>query len=401
MRGVNQKAFLASAVLSLPFLLSTAFAAEPLSVKVEGVFRYDIANVHEDDDGDLRKIDARTSTEIHIKAKGILDDGLEYGATVEIETDRSPLDNGDDNLIYIQDNWGRLQFGDRDGVAESDDGISITAPRGFGEGGVVADSESYRDFITNRRSVLSPTDNAFRDLNFLATLYESPNPGSATKITYYSPKINGWQIGLSYAPDFVDGGNTTTRADEADNNDNYENDVNNILETAIRYETDIDEDWKIKTSFVYVHSDADKDPTSNTEFIEPIRSWTAGVEINYQGFTLAGSWTDAGKTFADKDAVAAGHFDDSQAFTVGALYKWNQYAVGVNHISSSAEGRSAAVSAKDTTYDATSVGVSYFPVSGVQIFTELTAFELEGDNDAVTTDDNSGHVLMMGTRIAF
>ena len=91
----------------------------------------------------------------------------------------------DEAYVYIGGTWGRLEFGDTDDVVAG--GLVIYAPS-VGIGQVDGDYGSF--------SRLSLDD--------YYPFY--PDIGTSTKINYYTPRIAGFQAGISYSPHLADNG---------------------------------------------------------------------------------------------------------------------------------------------------------------------------------------------------
>jgi hypothetical protein len=124
--------------------------------------------------------DFRNDTEVHIIARGKDEStGIEYGATVEFEADTNRNDNTDETWIIVKGSFGEFRFGDEDGASDlmKLGAFSIAA----GTGGIDGTVD-------------------------LPRLVAGVNTGDATKIVYFSPRIAGFQLGISYTPNASSGG---------------------------------------------------------------------------------------------------------------------------------------------------------------------------------------------------
>jgi len=117
--------------------------------------------------------------EIHFKAKTILNSGVEIGAQVQLEAS-SQSDQIDEHYVYIKGDWGKLIIGAEDSAA---DALQVYAPRFLG----------WKTY-----------DNRWKTWHRLSE-YEDPRhdriTGDANKLTYFTPRANGLQVGLSFTPD--------------------------------------------------------------------------------------------------------------------------------------------------------------------------------------------------------
>jgi hypothetical protein len=140
--------------------------------------------------GDLTHgVQFRNQTELDFNVRGKADNGLLYGLKLQLETvtgnESSSETTFDEAYVYIGGPWGRLEFGDTDDVVAG--GLLIYAPS-VGIGQVDGDYGSF--------SRLSLDD--------YYPFY--PDIGTSTKINYYTPRIAGFQAGISYSPYLSDNG---------------------------------------------------------------------------------------------------------------------------------------------------------------------------------------------------
>jgi predicted porin len=140
--------------------------------------------------GDLTHgVQFRNKTELDFNVRGKADNGLLYGLKLQLETvtghESSSETTFDEAYVYIGGTWGRLEFGDTDDVVAG--GLVIYAPS-VGIGQIDGDYGSF--------SRLSLDD--------YYPFY--PDIGTSTKINYYTPRIAGFQAGISYSPHLADNG---------------------------------------------------------------------------------------------------------------------------------------------------------------------------------------------------
>lgn len=388
-----------SALAAAAMLASVASAQEGLTVTVGGYLQTDLGHVSQQDDDGLNSKDLRTSTEIHIAAEGTAANGLVYGAVVELEGSNGNASssiearaigiddnaNGDTTYGYVSGNWGRVEFGDKEGAANArGDGLAITAPGDFGLGGAVASEESYRDFISpTPLSTVTVGPNEFATtaaaIDLLANAYEVANSDKATKITYYTPVFSGFQAGISYATE-ADSGNVTSRSEAA-----TDNLYDSFVEAAARYDVEVS---GVGLGLSAAYSRADSKDTD----VEDLRAFSIGADAKYMGFTLGGSYVDAGDS-ADIETLDL--IDDSKAYTLGLQYETGPYVVGLNYLASEIETNGA----PDVEYDAVSLGATYTVAPGLDTYAEYTRFDFEGDG--TVTEDTDGSVFILGTRVSF
>lgn len=156
-------------------------------------------------------------SETKIQAEGAADNGINYSAKVELETDadRDGLDGGDEEVDQVNADetvlafwggFGRVELGREDGAADN----MFIGGEDFqaGTGGIDGDSVNL-------------------NINLVG------DSGDAAKITYFSPRLGGFQVGASFTPDVGD-----------DENDS-------------EAEGDIEEHWELGANYTLAAGGAD------------------------------------------------------------------------------------------------------------------------------------------------
>jgi hypothetical protein len=153
-----------------------------LDIQVTGFARFVwvVGDVKERFGGQQSSSDFRNDTEVHVVARGRDEaTGLRYGATVEFEADTNRNDNTDETWILLGGTFGELRFGDEDGASDTMKLGAFTLAAGTG-------------------GIDGTVD--------LPRLVAGDNTGDSTKVIYYSPRIAGFQLGVSYTPNANSGG---------------------------------------------------------------------------------------------------------------------------------------------------------------------------------------------------
>src|SRR5688572_11661192 len=131
-------------------------------------------------------------TEIVVRADGKADNGLLYGAKVELQNSTGGDDaasvGADEASVYLGGTWGRIELGDFDGAADT---LAIYAPV---IGMEQIDGDAY-DFLT----VGSPETGTIYGAPPMGSLVQAPDAGDSTKVMYITPRFAGFQGGVSYA----------------------------------------------------------------------------------------------------------------------------------------------------------------------------------------------------------
>jgi hypothetical protein len=135
--------------------------------------------------------------ELQLEVSGSADNGLNYGFKIEINANTTDEAVADEVRLQLYGRWGTLQYGDEDGADNvmNYGGETLLG----GAGGFDGDHNDYlfRGGWAVEGYVSSSNAPAFPLL--------AGDSGDATKISYYTPRIGGFQVGASYTPTFNSG----------------------------------------------------------------------------------------------------------------------------------------------------------------------------------------------------
>ncbi len=353
------------------------------------------------DDGDITKRTGDstrpqatdTDVEAILYADAKTDSGLLYGAQIQLLKDDNDPEEGDDQqFVYVGGDWGKIEAGDADGAADK---LAIYAPNDFGTGGVTG---KYFQYL-NSGTIFDGTS-GYTEIAAGNKRYKAFDSESASKISYYTPRFAGFQLGASYAPDGVGQGSRDDRVGtDGDLDSLYGQATNkafeNFVEVGANYEADFDDvGVALGGSYVYAGSKGD---FNNTK-VEDLNAYQVGANVSYMGFTLGGGYVwqgESGITEATKNK------QDSTGYNFGLQYETGPFIVGANALFAENQGYSS----KDNQLDVYSLGATYIVAPGLSTFVEGTFVPTnEGsylDTTAKTYDSNSGSAIIVGTKVEF
>ena len=188
-----KKVLLAGTAL-LGVALATPAAAE-INLDLGGHFRGYAVYADSDEDGgadaSLRNFEFRRDSEVYISGETTLDNGLTVGFHTEQDIDAAATTT-DEVYAYFSGGWGRVNFGSEDGAAYL---LQVAAPS--------ADSnvDGLRTYIQgfNRDEDIVLTGFGAAAVGG-ALDYDHADFRNSERLTYMTPKFNGFQAGASYAP---------------------------------------------------------------------------------------------------------------------------------------------------------------------------------------------------------
>lgn len=245
----------------------------------------------------------------------------------------------------------------------------------------------------------------------------------ATKINYYTPRINGWQVGLSFTPDTGDNG-TTASISGRDSGD-----IENVLSWGINYSNNVGnlgvalsatgEHGAFENSQIFTGQEQLK--RNNLD------AYDFGAMFTYFGFTIGGSYGFWGDSLQANSGIYSCNYDpnvnlsmqtcdindqdltsfgNSSYYTAGVAYEFGPFATSITHISSQFQ---------ENKYKAISLGVDYKMARGFMPYAEITQFEFEANqpvalnvgnqnvlgNDERQLRNNKGYVALIGILLSF
>ena len=348
-------------------------AKADLEVTIGGYTGFQAA-VFNNDTANSSDRDFQSESEIFVKAGAKADNGLEYGAYVELFASTSDSTNADEANLYLAGSWGRVELGDQDGAGSE---LAVTSPY-VGIGQVFG---SYNDYVPAADRGYATVDTASDHS------VKSIDSSDATKITYYTPRFNGFQAGVSFAPerDSLADGEGVQFSDATGNHDN-------MFELGANYKGQIS-NVDVKVGGAYNFADAKDGAT-----VEDISTWTLGAQLGYMGFTFGGGYTHDGDS-----GQAVGTADDTVTKWNAALtYATGPWGVAASYAQVDFDDAATAFGVTGSTgsggdYTAWGLGGTYKVAPGLTAGADLVFF----DRDRVAGADADGYVLVTEVRAAF
>ncbi|MGB1118142.1 MAG: porin [Parvibaculales bacterium] len=260
------------AALPLTLLACASAQAGPVDLTVGGFFVQSVAAVDADSDTDnLEDEGIVQNAEIHFKGKAILDGGTEIGLNIQLEAETSS-DQIDEHYVYAKGDWGKLIVGAENGVAHLGE---VTAP-GFVAGLKMHDN-SLTDAVIEKAYDVALGANAIEDAN-MSTKIEHIS-SDANKVSYFTPRLNGLQLGVSFAPnnEDADGGESNFEVIEAGTQED-------IIEFSVNYKMRMMNGTRVKLGYTQVEGSTvggGADP----------ESYGYGVQIAYDNYVFGANQT--------------------------------------------------------------------------------------------------------------
>ncbi len=348
----------------------------------------------------------RNDTQVDFKIDGKSDAGLGYGGEIDLLADTTTDVQGrgfnaSKTFIYMDGMWGRTEMGSNvgaDGTMKVDAGTIARATGGInGDWSYFANASAQ--FVAMAALPLA-----------YGNLYEGGTPGTPTnnftgdhneenliKVTYYTPRFAGFQVGVSYLPDQSNTGQGVVGTNVFPSGPNRTKGnaglSDNIWTGGINYDNKFG-DVGVTLAATGEHGQ------SQLHTYDNLSAWNAGAKLAYMGFSVAGSYGSWGSS----NMLKTDHSNNSRYWDVGGAYEYGPFGVSLTYLDSrfdcgSVTGtHSFCTAGGDNNFRNTSLGADYKLAPGLTPYAEVSWY----DQDAVgTINDNKGYVGIVGTQLNF
>lgn len=340
-----------TAIIGASFLSGQAFAADPIQLDVGGGATWGFGGLLGDSGpiggSDQRSTFIEQSVEVQFTGSTNLDNGLTVGVRVEYESNGGTA-RDDENYVFVSGGFGQFRIGDDDDAADH-----LNAKGAPCAGIFCADNGTF--------GLSTSTANGFDDLTIDVTDTAEVS-GDAAKIVYMTPRLAGFRLVATYAPDADEGPRDSTGGGF-----NRNNATNDIFGVGADFGGDL---GPVNLRVAAALTSANVVGAG----VEDILGTYAGTRVGFAGFTVGGGY---GYQWAANDV---------QQWSVGATYGAGPVTVGVQHAK---ENVYAAGSGGNSTYKrgVWSLDGTYTMGPGISVSAGLnyhdtdTQAGLNGEND--------------------
>lgn len=372
----NSKKLLAStALVSASLVGAPAFASEPLTVTVSGGIVTGFYFVDADDiySADDTKV-AISVRSLEINGESTLDNGMVAGASLILEMgdDESASANQGDEVTfqeafaYLEGSFGRVEIGGTDGAAFK---MHYTSPWFVPGNGV----DSPNIFNSNGLNSTVATIAANSPSSYALITEDAP------KISYFTPRLGGFQLGASYTPDatvrdpFNNGFGVSPTAGTG---------IQEVFEVAVNYAGEIG-NVELGVDVFYVSGEGPATAPDPQEM-------GVGASLGFAGFTLGGAYKETDDIWYGLASISAA---EEEVWTVGLSYETGPWTVGVAVIDS--EYTSTAGPNTPWRTEMIQVGGGYALGAGVDIGLDIQFIENNYGTSVVGTTEATSAGLVL------
>ena len=320
-------------------------------------------------DDDFNPTNFFSEGEVWFLGEFTADNGITFGANIQLESFQSDPDQIDENYGYAEGSFGRLLFGSENTAAYL---MQYSAPNI----GLAINSGWVTDFIPDpgvSGLFRSPGGSTFVDIG-----------NDENRLTYFTPRFFGFQFGASYTPT-IDGS-----GDGANTPANEDTETRNGISLGANYVNSFGGwDFALAGGFQTAER-GDEVSGGDNEPSDTIYTFSTGTNISYAGFTVGGS----GAVELGGGPAAGRSFDGGISYSIGP------WSVGASYFNSVVKGKAG----RNEGMQAIAGGVEYALAPGVTLEGGIIYAELEGATDAddiTTWGERDGIVGAFGVNFRF
>lgn len=381
-----KKLLLTTAACGLVLAAAPASANDGVKLEIGGFFKGYGAYVDQDENSAaalgtanarVNDFDMIRETELHFGGETTLDNGLTVGAHFELDADRADGNAAiEESYVYFSGGWGRVNVGGEDGAAYL---LQVAAPS--------ADSniDGLRQYVqpVNYAVLNSVSGASPANATVVASGidYDVDPTGYTDKVTYLSPIMNGFQLGLSFVPD--------SDADAANlagiGTDDSEDLIGRTYEGALRYEGQFNNiGVNLGAGYSFGELEAETTLPAVTDDREV---WNIGADFDIGAFGLGIAYVEDNGALRTKD---------EETLVVGVDYTTGPFKFGASYYDQ--ENTFAVRDDETTRY---SGGVTYTYGPGMTFRGSLGYIDHEDATAGIANQDVDATYVTLGTQINF
>lgn len=396
-----KKLLCSAAVVGLALAATPAKASDGVKLDLGGFFKGYGMYTNQDDDSaaaDSRNFDIIRNTEVHFGGETTLDNGLTVGMHVEADADTGDGFGIDESYAYMSGGWGRVNFGGEDGAAYL---LQVEAPSAD------ANLDGLRQDVNpinyaNLQTGAAVTDNVLTALNVNGSVggldYDQDISGSSDKLTYLSPIMNGFQVGVSYTPDVAE-----ASSEDAANEDDADDTLGAGWDVAARYEGQFNNVGVILgAGYSSVDLESSNAQAGADNFSDDRTAWNVGADFDIGPFGIGAAYMV--DDYGSDPVSATQERDDEETWVVGADYTTGPFKLGVSYMDvnnvANIDGTDSDVT-KGVDAQRWTGGVIYTYGPGMTFRGSVSNVDFD-HVDALTTGDSvDATSVLLGTQIDF
>ena len=389
-----KKVLLSTSAIALVGAFASSASANEWDVDVGGYMEqfvaYSDVDINELDETDYNGIDVKSDAEIAFVPSITLDNGLQFGANVQLEANASiptgTPDVIDESYMFIQGAFGEVLLGSENSAGYK---MSYGAPDvtvvGVNSGSTTAFAPISGAAVGGSGTTVFTGQDIFRG-TLGTTFLEVERNNDANRITYFTPRFFGFQAGASYARDGLQDNNAQINTDVGGT-------LHDIVDLGANYVNSFG-DFNVAVSGRYGFADLEggHDAFGNDLDDNEPTVWGVGANLGYAGFTVGGSYAEANDH----------GFENGQAWDAGVSYETGPWGVSATYFDGENVDEESLFGNEDEQLQQWIVGLSYTVAQGVKLgaFGGHVDFDEEVDDFSTGGDGDDVENWFVGTSAA-
>jgi len=281
--------------------------------------------------------------EIRFKVKGKADNGMKWGVRFESVMNDASDDGkkigGDEANMYLSGSWGKLEIGGQDGAADR------------------VKYHSNKDFSVASNMVALVADTRGTRIRGAEDLGSINDSSDDTKLTYWSPRVSGFQGAYSYAPNAGSRGSNGLST------------AGSFHEGSVSYKGRV-AGGKVRLALRGTQEDGAAPDGDNIE------AWSISGRYEANNVRISGGYTGGGER-------RAGTANDTlSSWDIGVRFSQGPWAVGVGYYDAEHEVNGA----DDDEYSQITIHGAYSLGRGLTLSAALFSFDNDDSTVANATD---------------
>ena len=377
-----KKILLGTTALAATLVSGAAMAESPIALQLGGYFQ--AYGIYQDtDQTDLRSTYVTQRGRIYVKGATTLDNGITVGVFTAIRAgENGDLDKASGIIQkaygFFEGSFGRFEVGSGDGAASQ---MGYTSPDPAPASGV-----NSANYFAN-----PPASNIAGALGSTPTTYQNWDAQN-TKISYFTPRMSGFQFGISYTPNSCQTGPSDEDVCPSFGQASADNEgaQSEVYAFGANYTNTF---GGVDTSFSATYMTATLDDTPVVVFGKTAdgekdrESYSFGANLGYKEWTLGGSYLHDNKGLVSNETDA---WDLGLKYTVGA------FSVGVQHIEST-----TALDSREDNATATMIGAGYAVGPGVNLGVGVQDWSWDSTEGTGLDYKTDAKMILIGTVLNF
>lgn len=312
---------------TVAFALLAPVAHAEIKLDLGGYFK-GYAGYSDQDFPGVRSLDFKRKSQVFFTGETTLDNGLTVGYNGQLiqdtSNDPSPLDGvvgGEDakveqSYLFFSGNWGRLNLGRENGAAYL---LQVSAPGADSN----LDGQDISFSFFNQGTANIRQDYAQTGANTIGGI-RGEDFQYSDKITYLTPKYNGFQAGVSYAPQ-VESKDITDYFGQSADTGGYEQ----LIDGGIRYDGEFSGiGLHAGAGYTMANLQAPAPGGTGSGFFpgatDDYSEANGALKLTYEGFAIGGVYNTR-----DSNFTLGGNVD---TWVLGADYTYGAYNVGASYL---------------------------------------------------------------------